>query len=104
MKRSVQEVMGWPMLRNLHTDVAGGKARPASLDVASDRAPVREGYGPMPARDAELMTEFAEFMRGDEGGFAGAATEPNPDFRERLRRQLWRNHVFARVWDGDRLH
>jgi hypothetical protein len=48
--------------------------------------------------DLSLLEDFAEFL--SPGSVAGASGEPDRDFKERLRRRLWRLHVGIHVRRG----
>ncbi len=48
------------------------------------------------ASDAVLVAEFAESLAGTDAPGLPPATTPDPAFRERLRRRLWRLHLMSR--------
>ena len=54
--------------------------------------------------DAEWAADFAEFMDGDAAFERGELPEPDPLFRERLHRRLWRTHVIINLRDGGETH
>ncbi len=54
--------------------------------------------------DAELLAEFADFMIGDSETDLGELLPPDPVFRERLLRRLWRTHVMAHLRDRGETH
>ena len=59
----------------------------------------------LPADDASLIAEFADFVSaGESEEQGGELPAPDPDFRERLRRRLWRQHVQLRLRDLVRSH
>ena len=60
----------------------------------------------VPTDDASLIADFAEFISAGEieGREAEPAAAPDPDFRERLRRRLWRRLVHAHLRDLGRSH
>lgn len=103
MKRASDDVVGRPEVRDFRQDVAGAPIALRSVDVASFRHAVD---GPMGTADfdAELMAEFAEFMDGDQDFERAELPDPDPDFRERLRRRLWRAHVLANLREGGEIH
>ena len=103
MKRSNEDVVGRPRSAAMTQDVAGAPIAPRSLDVASFRHALDDPMGTAET-DAELMAEFAEFMDGDQAFERGELPEPDPMFRERLRRRLWRTHVLANLRDGGETH
>ena len=53
--------------------------------------------------DASLIADFTDFLAADEEGPGNAGFRPDPEFRERLRSRLWRNHV-SRSRDLARSH
>ena len=103
MKRANDDVIGRPEERDFRQDVAGAPIAPPLIDVASFRHALDDPMGPGES-DAELMAEFAEFMDGDQDFEFSELTEPDPDFRERLRRRLWRAHVLANLREGGEIN
>lgn len=94
MNRPSQDVAGRPKIRAARLEVAGSEFSRRTTDVASYR---RALHGPMStaAAEAALLEDFADFLLGDEGFEAGRLPAPDPAFRERLRRRLWRNHIVS---------
>ena len=106
MKRSMEDVVGGRSRGDYRQDVAGAPITPQqlrSVDVASFRHALDDPMGTAES-DAELMAEFAEFMEGDKAFERGELPEPDPIFRETLRRRLWRTHVLANLRDGGETH
>jgi hypothetical protein len=109
MKRSNEDVVGRPKLSDPHRDVAGlsplagSKGSQPILDVASFRHALDDPMGTA-MDDADLIADFAEFMAGDASPASNVLLEPDPDFRERLRRRLWRTHVVTHLRDGGETH
>ena len=103
MKRANDDVIGSPEARDFRQDVAGAPIAPRSIDVASFRHALDDPIETAES-DAGLMAEFAEFMVGDPDFECAELTEPDPDFRERLRRRLWRAHVLANLREGGEIH
>lgn len=54
---------------------------------------------PQAAFKGACARDFADFVEGDAPWTAARPPHPDPDFREGLRRRLWRMQVMAR---GDR--
>lgn len=52
------------------------------------------------AEEAELLADFADFMSGDEEFDNGLLPNPDPTFKERLRRRLWRTFVMGYLRGG----
>ncbi|MCR9093547.1 MAG: hypothetical protein NXI30_04970 [bacterium] len=111
MKRMMQDVVGRPITRETTRgyarDVAGASFAPITLDVASFRHALDDPMGTAET-DAEWLAEFSEFMAGDDeldrAAKSGGRSSPDPMFRERLRRRLWRTHVLANVRDSGETH
>lgn len=109
MKRSNEDVVGRPRLREPRRDVAGLSPFAGStgsqpiLDVASFRHALDDPMGTA-MDDADLIADFAEFMAGETPPDNHVLLEPDPDFRERLRRRLWRTHVVTHLRDGGETH
>jgi len=103
MKRTNEDVVGRPKPRDLQRDVAGATKPTPFLDVASYRHALDD---PMATgqTDAELLADFADFMMGDAQIECGELPPPDPVFRERLRRRLWRTHVMTHLRDGGETH
>jgi len=103
MKRSNEEIVGQPRGQCGVRDVAGAARELGRQEVASYRVGL-SGAGDLKAlgqgaEEATLQADFAEFM-DDVDGLPG----PDPVFRERLRRQLWRQHVLTHLRDGGETH
>lgn len=103
MKRLNEAVVGDPADRKARQDVAGAPIAPRQVDVASFRHALDDPMGTAES-DAELLAEFAEFMDGDHASAAEVLPDPDPDFRERLRKRLWRAHVMAHLREGGEPH
>lgn len=112
MKRSMEDVLGRPMSDDYRQDVAGAPRVTRNFEVASFWHALDDPMGTAEA-DAELAAEFAEFMDGGRTSDAsdasdasdrGAFREPDPMFRERLRRRLWRAHVIANLRESGETH
>lgn len=103
MKRSMRDVVGLPRNDDYRQDVAGVPPVARRLDVASFRHPFDDPMA-MAETDAEWAADFAEFMDGDAAFERGELPEPDPLFRERLHRRLWRTHVIMNLRDGGETH
>ena len=95
MKRIDDDVVGLPRKLGLRRDVAGLTLAGCSEDVASFRHalddPMRFGR-----RRAELRADFEDFMMAGESPLdAGELPFPDPAFRERLLRRLWRTQLMT---------
>ena len=86
MKRSMREVVGLPRSDDYRQDVAGVPPVARRLDVASFR---------------HVFDDPMEMAATDE---RGELPEPDPLFRERLHRRLWRTHVIMNLRDGGETH
>jgi hypothetical protein len=106
MKRANREGIGRLLRLSDRRDVAGIAPRPQLHDVASYRfaleeAAVREG-AQLASEESQLQADFAEFLSG--GEVSDGLPGPDPVFRERLRRQLWRQHVMTHLRDAGETH
>ncbi len=103
MKRSTAEYLGHPMSRDFRQDVAGRPQVARPEDVASFRHALG---GPTSTAEthADSMAAFVEFMEGETVFPRDELSEPDPMFREALRRRLWRAHVIANLRDGGETH
>ena len=94
MKRTRQDVVGGPIIPETRgPDVAGGSMYPAVPELSSDLAEPRDAN----VYDASLAEEFAEFVAGAAAAESPMFPAPDPIFRERLRRTLWRMHVLTQA-------
>lgn len=105
-KRSEPFVLGGhpvhPKLRDPRLDVAGGSPlRSPRIDVASFRQALDDPFGTA-EDEARLLADFADFMVADLEAAEDPRTRPDPAFRERLRKRLWRAHVMSRARDDGR--
>ena len=101
MKRPRYDVAGmqrWASPRR--HDVAGRPQRMPCIDVASFDLASDGGRG----SEAALLADFADFMSGEEALQRGDLARPDPLFRERLRKWLWRIHVSVRSFDRGGCH
>lgn len=100
MKRVDQDVAGRPRERVARRDVAGvsfGKRSALSdADVASYRHALDDPMATV-AEDAVLFEDFVEFLAGDDDLDSGPAPAPDPEFRDRLRKRLWRRYVLTHL-------
>ncbi len=87
-----------PELRG-STALASGSGVDASLLRRSSD----DALGPW-ASDAELLTDFTDFMGGPFRLRSGEPACPDPVFRERLRRRLWRTHAHTRLRETRDVH
>jgi len=96
MKRPSEDVAGRPKVRDAGPDVAGQSISSNSIDGASH---CHDLYDPMStaADDAALIEDFADFLGCDEDFEAGGLPAPDPVFKERLRRRLWRHYVVSHL-------
>ncbi len=109
MKRIGDDVAGMPPFERRTAVAVGTGLPPADVagatqlrahtdDVASFRHALDDPMGTA-QEDAELLADFADFM-GFDGDFERCGLlPPDPGFRERLRRRLWRTHVMTRLRD-----
>ncbi len=86
--------------------VAIGRARSSVVaDLLMGGCRGLEDLDAVPTDDASLIADFADFISADESDpREGDPRAPDPDFRERLRRLLWRRHVHSRLRGLDRSH
>ena len=103
MKRPNEDVIGRPRLRNLESDVAGASMLPPIPDVASFRHALNDPMGTA-QDDEQLLAEFEDFMTGDSQLESLGLPLPDPIFRERLRRRLWRTHVMTHLRNRGETH
>jgi len=104
MKRQVQDVAGRPRVRDARSDVAGRTIMRSAIALESYCHVLRD---PAPAanQDAMLIEDFRDFLAADEGLEARSRLAPDPVFKERLRRRVWRNFVISQLGnDGTRFH
>ncbi len=103
MKRPVQDVAGSPRRRATDNDVAGRSTSGRGFDAAMGPLDLRDPMSTTVA-DAELLEDFIEFLSDEDPLDAGSSSIPDPDFRERLRSRLWRQHVMTRLPGGEEPH
>jgi hypothetical protein len=84
-----REVAGGPVLRPVH-------------EVASCLGALDDPFN-VAGSAASLVEDFAEFLAGDEASVYGLQP-PDPAFREKLRRRLWRLHALTRLRNGEGTH
>jgi hypothetical protein len=91
MKRPSQDVAGRAKAREdrPHVHVVGQSGGRRATDSVSY---CRGLYDPSStvAEDAALLEDFADFLAGDDASDAELLPTPDPAFKERLRRRLWR--------------
>ncbi len=105
MKRSSHEVAGGPRLGSVQPAVASRRAPNATKVVVSPSSiSATHPMARVAADDAALLRDFVDFMGGDEDLDPGLLAAPNPTFRERLRRRLWRTFVMTYLRGGDSTH
>ena len=108
MKRPLQDVAGRPKVRDSVPDVAGRMVSPRTLDFDLHRQSychVLRDPLPTAADDATLIEDFRDFLAGDEGSDSERLPPPDPIFRDRLRRRLWRNFVHSQLGkSGEKFH
>ncbi len=75
----------------------------AGLDVGTFRRVIDDPFG-VHQSDAELLADFTDFMDGEASFDDGSLAPPDPVFRERLRRRLWRAHVQVNLRDLGETH
>jgi len=102
MKRFADDVVGRPVLRTPRRDVAGAPIHSPVVDVASylnafDATPDPADF------DSALAADFADFL-APELEEDDELQPPDPLFRERLRRQLWRVYVQTHLRDRPEPH
>ena len=103
MKRASGDVVGRPKAAVANGDVAGLVLPSRANEVASFKHALNDRMETA-SDDEDLMTDFEEFMSGDSSFVSGELPPPDPSFRERLRRRLWRTHVMAHLRDGGETH
>lgn len=97
MKRPSQDVAGRPKGRSgRRPDVAGSPISRTASDVVARHCDVLL-HTPLSsfADEAGLISDFADFLAGDEGFEAGSPNAPDPVFMERFRRRLWRHYIVS---------
>jgi hypothetical protein len=82
---------------------AAGFGSEGGVDAALLRRSSDDALAPW-VSDAELLTDFTDFMGGPFRLRSGEPACPNPVFRERLRRWLWRTHAQSRRRDSREVH
>ncbi len=95
MKRTTQDYAGRPVTGKARPSVMGGPVPFVATDVASFLDARRGLGGHFVDSDERVMDDFAEFLSGDDATDPVPPTNPDPDFRESLRRYLWRLHLIA---------
>jgi len=100
VKLSSQEVAGGRRLREEESPVAGQPASSAVREVATASFVVRGPAAKLVADEAELLADFADFMSGEEELELGLVPTPDPTFKERLRRRLWRVFIMTSIRGG----
>ena len=107
MKRMDGDVVGRPKIRGLRRDVAGIPLPRRQEDVASFRHALDDPMGTDRGM-VELMADFDEFMTGGDETLGaegeGERAVPDPVFRERLRRRLWRTQLMTHLHDRGEIH
>ena len=108
MKRGSEDVVGRPKAAGGVGEVAGlalsvTRAGVQREEVASFKHALNDPMGTVIAVE-DLMADFEDFMSGDLCFSSGELPPPDPVFRERLRRRLWRTHVIANLRDGGDTH
>ncbi len=95
MKRTTQDYAGRPVSAKVRPAVMGGPVPFVATDVTSFLDARRGLGGHFVDSDEGIMDEFAEFLSENDATDCVPLTNPDPDFRERLRRRLWRLHLIA---------
>jgi len=104
MKRPIQDVAGRPKVRDAQPDVAGRMISRNAIDLESYCHGFRDPI-PTAADDAMLIEDFRDFLAEDEGFDSERLPSPDPIFRDRLRRRLWRNFVISHLGRaGEKFH
>lgn len=103
MKRPNEDVVGLRRASDLSFDVARGPLHQAKMDVASFRHALKD---PLATResDADLLAEFEDFISGGESDTDETVSVPDPGFKARLRRRLWRAHLLTQQRQIGDLH
>ena len=98
-------------LNRIRSEFAGfpsytGRNRLASTDVAGGAIalPLSGGLSRSVESASRILSDFKEFLLGDQGVGQRTQTEADPAFRERLRRQAWRTHVLTNLRDNGETH
>jgi hypothetical protein len=99
MKQRVQDVAGRTRVCDARSDVAGRTIMRSAIALESYCHVLLD---PLPAadEDAMLIEDFRDFLAADEGLEARSRLAPDPIFKERLRRRVWRNFVISRLGNG----
>ena len=95
MKRTTQDYAGRPVTAKAQPAVMGGSFPFVATDVASFLDARRGLGGHFVDSDERIMDEFAEFLSAKDATDCAPLTQSNSDFRERLRKHLWRLHLIA---------
>ena len=103
MKRVNEDVVGRPKPSGVSRDVAGSTIPLNMNDVASYRHALNDPMGTA-IEDESLMADFEDFMSGEQSFVNGDLPAPDPAFRERLRRRLWRTHVMTHLREPGDTH
>lgn len=115
MKRIDEHVAGRPKSGHERRDRAGMRPIPQWANVASFQHALRRSVrssldDPTAAfaEDAMLLEDFADFVSGGDERFTepsmSALRAASLEFRERLRRRLWRTFVQTHLRDGGGRH
>lgn len=91
MKRTTQDYAGRPALERR----SSGVTRRSSLLPVGDVASFMDARGPVVHSADDILNEFEDFMAGASGSMTSIASPPDPVFKERLRRRLWRLHLMT---------
>ncbi|MAG34214.1 MAG: hypothetical protein CL908_25325 [Deltaproteobacteria bacterium] len=104
MKRANDAVVGRPTkVERRQREVAGVNLAPVSVEVASYRHALTDPMATA-ADDAALIADFAEFLSGDDELDEVLLVPPDPTFREKLRRRVWRTYVQTHLRDSGDAH
>jgi hypothetical protein len=97
--RSMEVPVGLPA-RHQTVGLSGSRgSRDQSANRQARRDPVANALA-----EAALIEDFLEFLEGESDIFEVVLPLPDPDFRERLRRRLWRSWGLSRLQRGRDLH
>jgi hypothetical protein len=100
MKRILQDYVGRPMSEKQTPDVVGRPSTRSVMDFASFLSVERDAAD----SDAGIVNEFAEFLAGPADLNEPVSGRPDPVFKERLRRRLWRLHLLTRPTNSHDSH
>lgn len=104
MKRPIQDVAGRPREREVRPDVAGRIILRRTSDLESCCHMFRDSMTTA-SEEASLIEDFRDFLAGDEDFDSVGRPEPDPIFRERLRRKVWRQFVVSQLGStGGNIH